>query len=82
MRPNTPAGPSAAIKTDIAAIESLFAQPQYQAVLVDDQNTLYKGQPYFRTNALDPPTIWELEQHSKSTDGSIQLKFQDTDIGQ
>jgi hypothetical protein len=73
---------AAAIKKDIAQIESLFTQPQYQAVLVDDMNSLYKGKPYFRVNALDGPTTWELEQHSKSADGTIKLKFPETEAGQ
>jgi hypothetical protein len=79
------------IPVSIAKIESLFTQPEYQAVLVDDVNTanMYRGakkdkppQPYFRVNPLDPPTVWELEQHSKSTDGNIQLKFPTVQSGQ
>jgi len=79
------------IQMDITQIESLFSQPQYQSVLVDDVNAgnMYAGakgnaspQPYSRVNALDAPTTWELEQHSKSTDGSIQVKFPNVEVGQ
>jgi hypothetical protein len=74
----------ATVNEDIVQIENLFAQAQYQAVLVDDVNSsnMYKGQPYFRVNALDAPTTWELEQQSKSTDGTIKLKFSDTEAGE
>lgn len=74
----------AAIQAAIVKVESLFTQPQYQATLVDDTNAanMYKGQPYFRVNSLDGPTTWELEQHSKSTDGTIRLKFADVESGQ
>lgn len=73
-----------AIDAALARIESLFSQPQYQSVLVDDVNpsNMYKGEPFFRVNALDGPTTWELEQHSKSTDGTIRLKFSDVEAGQ
>jgi len=75
---------AAKVAADLVAIENLIGQPQYQAVLVDDVNSsnMYKGQPYFRVNALDPPTIYELEQHSKSTDGTIAIKFPDSEVGQ
>jgi hypothetical protein len=75
---------AAQVSADLVAIENLFTQPQYQAVLVDDVNSsnMYKGQPYFRTNALDAPTTWELEQQSKSTDGTIKLKYVDTEAGE
>jgi hypothetical protein len=75
----------------IAKIENLFTQNAYQFVLVDDVNpaNMYTGAkktadpaPYGRVNALDAPTLWELEQHSKSTDGTIQLKFTDVEAGQ
>lgn len=81
----------ATVNEDIVQIENLFAQAQYQAVLVDDVNSsnMYTGvngnlppQPYFRVNALDVPTTWELEQQSKSTDGTIKLKFSDTEAGE
>lgn len=71
----------ATITADLATIESLFTQSEYQAVLVDDVNAgnLYKGQPYFRVNAMDAPTQWELEQHSKASagTGAVQIKFAD-----
>jgi len=81
----------AAVRVDLAAIANLIGQPQYQAVLVDDVNTanMYTGangqsapQPYFRVNGLDAPTTWELEQHSKSTDGTIALKIPETEPGE
>ena len=58
---------AAAIKVDIANVESYFTQPQYQAVLVDDVNAanMYNGQPFFRVNPLDAPTQFELEQHGR-----------------
>jgi len=59
-------------------IESLFAQPQYQAVLVKDQTDQYLGEPRFRVHPLDTPTRYELEQHNRSTPGApINLKFID-----
>lgn len=75
---------AAAVAADLQKIDSLFTQPQYQAVLVDDVNSanLYKGQPYFRTNPLDAPTTWELEQNSRTTDGTISIKYPDTVVGQ
>jgi hypothetical protein len=75
---------TAKVAADLTQIESLFTQPQYEAVLVDDVNSanMYKGQPYVRVNALDAPTTWELEQHSKSTDGTIKVKYPDTEAGE
>ncbi len=59
-------------------LDGLFAQAQYQAVLVKDQTDQYAGQPRFRVNPLDAPTTWELEQHNKSTPGAkINVKFVD-----
>lgn len=59
-------------------VESLFAQAQYQAVLVKDQTDQYAGQPRFRVNPLDAPTQYELEQHNRSVAGApIRLKFID-----
>lgn len=62
-------------------IESLFAQKQYQAVLVKDKTENYpqnSKEPYFRVHPLDTPTTWELEQHNRSTPGApIDLKFVD-----
>lgn len=74
------------IPTLLQQIASQFTQPEYQSVLVDDVNSsnMYKGQPYFRVNALDAPTQWELEQHSKSPVGgsTVQLQYTDTQAGQ
>ena len=56
----------------LAKINGYFSKPEYVAVLVDDINSLYKGQPYFRVNQADPPTIWELEQMNHS-DPSLGL---------
>lgn len=56
----------------LAKINSYFSKPEYVAVLVDDINSLYKGQPYFRVNQADAPTIWELEQMMHS-DPSLGL---------
>lgn len=62
----------------LQGIEGLFAQPQYQAVLVKDQSDQYLGSPRFRVNPLDDPTPYELEQHNKSTPGAkVNLKFVD-----
>ena len=58
----------------LAKINSYFSKPEYAAVLVDDINSLYKGQPYFRVNQADPPTIWELEQMNHS-DPSLGLSL-------
>jgi hypothetical protein len=66
------------VPTLITQIESLFTQPQYQAVLVKDQTEQYKGEPFFRVNLLDKPTQWELEQHNRATPNvPIDLKFID-----
>jgi hypothetical protein len=71
-------GQSSSVSMLIQQIESLFTQAQYQAVLVKDISSQYKGQPYFRVNPLDDPTQWELEQHNRSTPGAtINLKFVD-----
>ena len=56
----------------LAKINSYFSKPEYAAVLVDDINSLYKGQPYFRVNQADEPTIWEKEQMMHS-DPSLGL---------
>jgi len=44
----------------LAKINGYFSKPEYAAVLVDDVNTLYQGQPYFRVNQADTPTAYEL----------------------
>lgn len=56
----------------LAKINGYFSKPEYVAVLVDDVNNQYKGQPYFRVNQADTPTTWELEQMSHS-DPSLNL---------
>lgn len=56
----------------LAKINSYFSKPEYVAVLVDDVNNLYKGQPYFRVHQADTPTIRELEQ-MMHTDPSLGL---------
>jgi hypothetical protein len=59
----------------LADIENQFAQPEYQAVLVDDVKNLYKGEPYFRVHTADKPTRWELEQMNHSSpDLDIDIK--------
>jgi hypothetical protein len=76
---------AAAIKVDIANVESYFTQPQYQAVLVDDVNAanMYNGQPFFRVNPLDAPTQFELEQHGRVKPGApVNLKYAGTQPGQ
>lgn len=40
-------------------LESLFGQPEYQAVLVKDLSDQYMGQARYRTHELDDPTAWE-----------------------
>jgi hypothetical protein len=56
----------------LAKINSYFSKPEYVAVLVDDINSLYKGQPYFRVHQADTPTTWELEQ-MMHTDPSLGM---------
>lgn len=53
----------------LSKVDSYFAKPEYQNVLVDD-TTLYKGQPYYRVHPADPPTTWELEQANHSPAGT------------
>jgi len=63
------------VRALMAQIETLFSLPEFQAALVHDISSTYKGQPYFRVNQLDPPTQWELEQHNHGQPGSpIVLK--------
>lgn len=61
--------------TDLfSQLETLFSQPQYEAVLVKDvdQSNWYEGSPRYRVHALDEPTPWEkfINNHG----GPIQLK--------
>jgi hypothetical protein len=49
----------------ITRVTSYFSQPEYEAVLVNDQTDVYPTgttQPRFRVNQLDVPTQWEIEQ--------------------
>jgi hypothetical protein len=63
-----------------ADLDAMFGRPEYEAVLVKNESSLYKGEPYFRVNPLDDPTIWEKEQFSHSTDGTINLKMPEGDL--
>ena len=58
-----------ALQPLLAKINSYFSKPEYAAVLVDDVNNLYQGQPYFRVHQADQPTPYELYlmNHSDST---------------
>jgi hypothetical protein len=51
------------IKTLLARIDFLFSQPEYQATLVKDVSDQYKGEQRYRTNQLDPPTPWEIDNN-------------------
>lgn len=63
------------LQTLLQAIDTYFAQPQYEAALVKDQTDQYQGQPRFRVHQLDEPTIWELEQMNHSAPGvAIAIK--------
>jgi hypothetical protein len=46
--------------TQLQALDNMFSQPQFQAVLVQDQSDTYQGVSRFRVSPLDPPTPWEL----------------------
>jgi hypothetical protein len=71
------------VETLIGRINSYFALPEYEAVLVNDQADFYPSgttQPRFRVNQLDRPTQWEVEQQTNApagTGASVSLK----DIG-
>jgi hypothetical protein len=52
-----------------ARLETLFAQPEFQAALVKDVSDTYEGEPRFRVHQLDPPTAWEKFQHNHSKQG-------------
>lgn len=55
----------------LSDIDGLFAQNQYQAVLVKDQTDLYgagaANGPRFRVHQFDDPTQWEKERMNHST---------------
>lgn len=61
-------------------LDKMFDLPEYDAVLVKDQSRLYKGQPYFRVNPLDEPTIWEKEQFSHAKNRAVKLKMPEGDL--
>ena len=53
------------VETLITRVNSYFSQPEYEAVLVNDQTDVYPegtSQPRFRVHQLDAPTQWEIEQ--------------------
>lgn len=64
----------------ITRINGYFSQPEYEAVLVNDQTDVYPAgtvQPRFRVNQLDIPTQWEFEQMTSApagTGGSVDTK--------
>jgi hypothetical protein len=62
-----------------AELDAMFEKPEYEAVLVDNTK-MYKGQPYFRVNPLDEPTIWEKEQFSHRSDKTISMKMGRGDV--
>lgn len=63
-----------------AELDAFFEKPEYEAVLVKNESNKYKGEPYFRVNPLDPPTIWEKEQFSHRSDGVISMKMPEGDV--
>jgi hypothetical protein len=57
----------------ITRVNSYFSQPEYQAVLVNDQTDVYpsgSSQPRFRVHQLDAPTQWEIEQEFQPPTGT------------
>lgn len=57
----------------IGRINGYFSQPEYEAVLVNDQTDVYpekSGMPRFRVNQLDAPTQWEIEQITSAPAGT------------
>ena len=69
-----------AVATLKAELDAFFEKPEYEAVLVKNESQKYKGEPYFRVNPLDPPTIWEKEQFSHRSDGVISMKMPEGDV--
>lgn len=61
-------------------LDAMFTKPEYQAVLVRNESELYKGEPYFRVNPLDEPTIWEKEQFNHSDKGRVEQKQPDGNL--
>jgi hypothetical protein len=68
------------VESLITRINGYFSQPEYEAVLVNDQTDVYPAgttQPRFRVHQLDIPTQWEIEQMTSApagTGGSVDLK--------
>lgn len=67
------------VKQLMSNIAALFANPQYQAVLVNDQSDQYgagdAAGPRFRVHQFDSPTQWELERANHSSPQTpIQIK--------
>lgn len=61
------------VETLISRVNGYFSQPEYEAVLVNDQTDVYPAgstQPRFRVNQLDVPTQWEVEQVFNAPAGS------------
>jgi hypothetical protein len=57
----------------ITRVNSYFSQPEYEAVLVNDQTDVYPtgtSQPRFRVHQLDIPTQWEVEQMTSAPAGT------------
>lgn len=63
------------LKTDL---DGLFNQPEYENVLVKNESDKYKGEPRFRINPLDEPTIYEKELFSHSKDAALSSTMTDT----
>jgi hypothetical protein len=71
---------SETVENLITRINGYFNQPEYEAVLVNDQTNVYPvgtSKPKFRVHQLDIPTQWEFEQLTnapKGSGGSVDLK--------
>jgi hypothetical protein len=66
------------LQTLLTNIDTYFGQPQYEAALVKDKSDLYKGEPRYRVNQLDEPTVWEKEQVNHS-DRSAPIAIKQVD---
>lgn len=70
----------------ISRVTSYFSQPEYEAVLVNDQTDVYPTgttQPRFRVHQLDPPTQWEIEQMTQAPAGTgKQVDIREVDTQQ
>lgn len=61
------------VSTLITRINGYFSLPEYEAVLVNDQQDVYPSgttQPRFRVHQLDIPTQWEVEQATSTPAGT------------